>query len=128
MDEFKETACRTIDNASADLQRISKEIWSNPELNFEEHHAHKILTEFLSDKGFDVTKNFVSDTGFKAVLGSRDYGPNIAVLCEYDALPEIGHACGHNLISEAGVAAALGIKSAFEKAGTPMGKVCTKVI
>lgn len=55
-----------------------------------------------------------------SLIGDKSYGPHVAVLCEYDALPEIGHACGHNLIAEVGVAAGLGIKAAFEKAGKPL--------
>lgn len=49
----------------------------------------------------------------------------MAVLCEYDALPDIGHACGHNLIAEIGLAAAIGIKAAMEKAGNKLWKVCS---
>jgi metal-dependent amidase/aminoacylase/carboxypeptidase family protein len=56
------------------------------ELNFEEHHAHKILTDYLEKKGFTVERKYVVDTAFKAELGSSDFGPNIAVICEYDAL------------------------------------------
>ena len=123
MDKFKQAAYNAIDNEATDLRTLSHEIWSNPELLFEEHNAHKILTDYLEKKNFDVTRNFVVDTAFKAELGSTDGGPNIAVFCEYDALPEIGHACGHNLIAEAGVAAGIGIQAAFKEAGFPGGKV-----
>ena len=68
-----------------------------------------------------MDRKYKIDTAFRA--DRKSYGPHVAVLCEYDALPEIGHACGHNLIAEVGVAAGLGIKAAFEKAGKPLGKV-----
>ncbi|CAC5409034.1 Peptidase M20 domain-containing protein 2 [Mytilus coruscus] len=123
MDLLKQSIFQAIDEASEELEKLSTDIWRNPELNFEEHHAHEILTNFLERKGFNVIKKFAIETGFKADLGSTENGPNIAVICEYDALPEIGHACGHNLIAEAGVAAGLGIKAAMEKAEKPFGKI-----
>ncbi|CAC5409037.1 Peptidase M20 domain-containing protein 2 [Mytilus coruscus] len=123
MDLLKQTTFQRIDEASEELEELSKDIWRNPELNFMEHYAHEKLTNFLESKGFDVTKKFVLETGFKAEVGIAKIGPNIAVICEYDALPEIGHACGHNLIAEAGVAAGLGIKAALEKMEKPFGRI-----
>lgn len=123
MDKLKSAACEAIDNVSEGLHQISQDIWNNPELNYEEHHAHKVLTDFLENQGFNVERKYKIDTAFRAVYGSTESGPHVSVLCEYDALPEIGHACGHNLIAEAGVAAGIGIKAAFEAAGKPLGKV-----
>jgi metal-dependent amidase/aminoacylase/carboxypeptidase family protein len=40
MNDFKQAACQAIEEAADELELLSKEIWSNPELNFEEHHAH----------------------------------------------------------------------------------------
>ena len=125
-DELKAIACEAIDKHSEKLHLLSQSIWKNPELGYQEHHAHKVLTEFLEKAGFPgVQKSYVLDTGFKAEYGDSD-GPSVAVLCEYDALPEIGHACGHNLIAEAGVGAAIGIKAAMDAAkdrGQTLGKV-----
>ncbi|XP_067676735.1 xaa-Arg dipeptidase-like [Haliotis asinina] len=124
MEELKSTACRAIDAASLDLKALSKEIYDNPELNFEEFHAHEVLTCLLEKYGFVVERSFKVATAFKATHGSNDNGgPNIAVLCEYDALPGLGHACGHNLIAEVGVATALGAKAAMEACGKPLGKL-----
>ena len=123
MDKLKEVVCKAIDDSEEELLNLSNEIWNHPELNFNEHYSHRILTDFLERHGLNVTRKFVVDTGFKAELGSKDNGPNIAVICEYDALPEVGHACGHNLIAEAGVAAAVGLIAAFEKTKETLGKV-----
>ena len=123
MDSLKQVACDTIDAAADELHEISQDIWNNPELNFEERHAHETLTKFLESKGFAVERKYKVDTAFRATIGTSDAGPHVAVLCEYDALPGIGHACGHNLIAESGVAAGLGIKAALEKANKPLGKV-----
>ena len=102
-----------IDANQQGLQSLSEEIWRNPELNFEEHKAHQLLTDFLEGKGFSVERGFCGvSTAFRATFGSGR--PNVCVICEYDALPEIGHACGHNLIAEAGVAAGLGVKAFLE--------------
>ena len=100
---------------------MSEEIWNNPELDFNEHKAHALLTNFLEGKGFQVERSYLGiQTAFRAMFGDST-GPYVCVICEYDALPEIGHACGHNLIAEAGIAAALGIKAALEVQGAPKG-------
>lgn len=122
IEEFKKIACQAIDDRAEELNNISQEIWSNPELAFEEVKAHEALTKFLTNVGFEnVEKSFLMKTGFRAKASNQNPNAHVAVLCEYDALPEIGHACGHNLIAEAGVGAAIGIKAAI-KAGAK-GKV-----
>ncbi|KAK3091653.1 hypothetical protein FSP39_021577 [Pinctada imbricata] len=121
MNDIKHAACLAIDHASTELYDISQEIWKRPETGSEEHNAHDVLTRFLESKGFNVERKFKLDTAFRAFLGSKENGPHIAVMCEYDALPVIGHACGHNLIAESAIAAGLGVKAAFEKAGKPLG-------
>ncbi|XP_070579710.1 xaa-Arg dipeptidase-like [Ptychodera flava] len=124
LESAKLKACEAIDKAAAELNLLSQEIWKNPELNFEEHHAHQALTDVLKKYGFEVERKFVVDTAFRATFGSQENGGiNACVICEYDALPEIGHACGHNLIAEAGAGAGLGIKAAMEAAGKPLGKL-----
>ncbi len=120
--ELKSKACVAIDKQAKNLNDINMELWNNPELKYEEHHAHKVLTDYLEKSGFPMERHHVVDTAFRSVYSSGE-GPNVAVLCEYDALPDIGHACGHNLIAEVGVGAAIGIKAAMDAAGKPMGKV-----
>ena len=95
-----------VDRRAATLVEASHDIWEHPELNFEEHHAHDLLTSVLEAEGLDVERGaFGVDTAFAARAGTE--GPTVAVLCEYDALPEIGHACGHNVIAAAGLGAGL---------------------
>jgi len=104
---------RAIDDASGDLRAISLDLHANPELNFEEVHAHQVLTDYLDREGFEVVRGaYTMPTAFKAVAGSG--GPTLAVLSEYDALPGIGHACGHNLIAIAGIGAGLGLRAGLE--------------
>lgn len=108
--EGKRRACEAITGCEEELHQIGDQIWNNPELGFEEHTAHSLLTQFLAKKGFAVEEGYKDiPTAFRACFGSGK--PNVCVICEYDALPGIGHACGHNLIAEAGIAAGLGVKA-----------------
>ncbi|KAL2209482.1 hypothetical protein CC79DRAFT_1341661 [Sarocladium strictum] len=89
-------------------------IWENPELGYKEVKAHKVLTDYLEDLGFNVTRSaFNLTTAFRAEY-SNGKGRVVSFNSEYDALPRIGHACGHNLIATVGVASAIGVKEALE--------------
>ena len=113
---LREVVSTAIDSDKSELEELSSTIHSNPELAWEEHKAHELLTDFLERKGFVVERSYTGiETAFRATFGSG--GPNVCVICEYDALPGIDHACGHNLIAEAGAAAGLGLKAALEKGG-----------
>lgn len=117
---LKEIASAAVQAAKGELRDLSDKIWRNPELGFQEHKAHELLTGFLDGRGFKVERGFSGlQTAFRATFGEGR--PNVCVICEYDALPDIGHACGHNLIAEAGVAAGLGVKAALESKEAPVG-------
>ena len=91
---------------SETLLDVSHQIWARPELAYEEHFAHDLLTAAIEAAGLEVERGaFGLPTAFRAEAGSE--GPRIAVCLEYDALPEIGHACGHNVIAAAGLGAGL---------------------
>ncbi|KAG0004134.1 hypothetical protein BGZ79_010171 [Entomortierella chlamydospora] len=115
-----------IDKADADLRHLSLQIHDNPELGYQEHFAHKTLTDFLANEGFHVTRHACDiETAFIAEYVNQGPPPaagavvspmrSIGFCSEYDALPSIGHGCGHNLIAISGVAAAMGVKAALEK-------------
>jgi amidohydrolase len=104
--DAKAQAQHEVAARAATLVEASHDIWEHPELNFEEHHAHDLLTGILEAEGLEVERGaYGVETAFAARAGTE--GPLIAVLCEYDALPEIGHACGHNVIAAAGLGAGL---------------------
>lgn len=104
--DAKEKATASIAAMSSTLLGCSHEIHANPELGFEEFHAHDVLANAIEAAGLTVERQaFGLDTAFCARAGHE--GPLIAVLLEYDALPEIGHACGHNVIAAAGLGAGL---------------------
>ena len=72
MEELFAEACSKIDQEKTHLKELSHAIWSNPELNFEEKTCHRILTDFLEERGFEVERNYVLDTAFRATWGSHD--------------------------------------------------------
>jgi len=115
-ESLKQQACATIDRMKSDLVEISHQIHVRPELNFEEHFAHGLLTSAIADNDLKVTRGaYGLDTAFEARSGTE--GKTVAVLCEYDALPGIGHACGHNIIAAAGLGAGLALAPLAAQAG-----------
>src|SRR3954467_345869 len=106
-----------IDKRADVLIDASHQIHEHPELCYEEHFAHDLLTGLLEAENLDVERHaFDLDTAFIARAGSGD-GPTIAVLCEYDALPGIGHACGHNIIGTAGIGAGIAAAALADELG-----------
>lgn len=100
----KETAAELFDDVEHELRELSRWMYENPEIAFEEKETSARLVEFLGDHGFDVEyPAYGLDTAFAARAGST--GPEVVICCELDALPEVGHACGHNLIATAAAGA-----------------------
>jgi len=98
------------------LVDASHQIHGRPELAFEEHFAHDLLTGILEGEGLEVERGaYGLDTAFVARAGTE--GPTIAVLCEYDALPGVGHACGHNIIGTSGLGAGLAAAALADELG-----------
>ena len=110
---LNETATNAIDAAREELFGIALDIHAHPELNYQEFHAAKLLSDTLEAHDFAVERGIGGvETAFRATLeGGAGDGPTVAVLAEYDALPEIGHGCGHNLIAMAGLGAGLGVQA-----------------
>ncbi|MGD6871350.1 M20 family metallopeptidase [Sutcliffiella horikoshii] len=110
-----------LDSHKNDFFEISTYIGENPELGHEEFKSAKVLSDKLSEHGFEVELGTCGlATAFEAVFDSGKPGPTIGFMCEYDALPEIGHACGHNLIGTMGIAAGIATSKVIKETG---GKV-----
>ncbi|KAK7683771.1 hypothetical protein QCA50_013147 [Cerrena zonata] len=105
----------TIESLSDELRTLSLDIHDHPELKWEEHHAHDVLTDFMAKHGFQVKQHYILPTAWEATFTQGQGGPTIGVNSEMDALPGVGHACGHNLIAIAGVAVACAVKAILEK-------------
>jgi len=104
------------------------QIWSNPELAYEEHCAHDnicALFDTLSSQGYQVRRKVYGvDTAFEIEYSHGTGGRVVAFNAEYDALPGIGHACGHNLIATSSIAAFISTCEAL-KALFPNGPAYT---
>ncbi|MEI7755442.1 MAG: M20 family metallopeptidase [Actinomycetota bacterium] len=116
IESLKDAVCAEVDRLAPQLLKASHDIHAHPELNFEEHYAHDLLTDMLEQAGLPTQRHaYGAETAFEARAG--DTGFDIAVLCEYDALPSIGHACGHNIIATAGLGAGLAAATVAQRAG-----------
>ncbi len=110
--KLKEKVSSFIDENRELLLAVSKEIFDNPELGFEEFKASKLLSEKLQEARFETKLGVANlETAIQAIHPDISDGPTVAILAEYDALPEIGHACGHNLIATAALGASLALGS-----------------
>ncbi len=112
----KERIVAEVERRADLLIDASHQLHAHPELAFEEHFAHDLLTGIIEADGLAVQRHaYGLDTAFAASAGAD--GPTIAVLCEYDALPGVGHACGHNIIGTAGLGAGLAAAALADELG-----------
>jgi amidohydrolase len=112
----KERAEQAFTAVEPELRRISRWLYENPEIQYQEYESSAKLAGFLGEHGFDVTyPTHGLDTAFEANAGST--GPRVIICCEYDGLPEIGQACGHNIIATAAVGAGVALAGLAEELG-----------
>jgi amidohydrolase len=131
MEAIREKIQKYVDTIRRELLEVSRYIYDNPEVGFEERKASRKLVEVLKDHGYKVEYPVASvETAFQATICIGAERPHIAILAEYDALPDLGHACGHNLIATAAVGAGLAmgqvmpsIKGRISVIGTPAEEV-----
>ena len=85
-EQLKREAQEQIAAHRGELEELSLRIHDNPELSLEEEKSSQWLAEYLSGKGFEVTKPaYGLPTAFEAVYGEGS--PSIGIIAEYDALP-----------------------------------------
>lgn len=117
IEALKAKVCDEVDRRADLLLDASHQIHEHPELAFEEHFAHDLLTGILADQGLSPQRSaYGVATAFAARTGGGG-GATVAVMCEYDALPGVGHACGHNIIAAAGLGAGLAAAAIAGEAG-----------
>jgi len=131
---LKDKAWKWIEENRDRLVEISDEIWGYAELGLVEYKSSKLLADELERHGFRVERGVAGmPTAFIATYGSG--GPVIGINGEYDALPGLsqkpvpykepvveggtGHGCGHNIHGVSGLAGAIAVRVAMEKAGIP---------
>lgn len=101
-----------IDTVADELCSMADDIFDHPEIGMKEFRAHKILTGWLEQEGFQVERGIAGiATAFRATYRHGIGGPNIGLLCEYDALEGLGHACGHHLQGPSVLGAAKALKN-----------------
>jgi len=112
----KESAEQVFSSVEGELRSISRWMYDNPELGYQEFESSRRLGEFLGENGFEVNyPAYGLDTAFEANAGSS--GPRVVICCEYDALPEVGHACGHNIIATAALGAGIATAAMADELG-----------
>ena len=108
----------TIEAERGEIVGVSRAIWENPELAFQEFKASELPVGLLRKYGFKVEYPYAGmETAFRAEYTRGNGGATFALAAEYDALAGIGHACGHNTSGVASVAAALAAKAYMDKHG-----------
>ncbi len=114
--DLKYLVCSEVDSRRSELIEISHRIHANPETGFQEVKAAAWLTDYLSERGFQVERGvYGMPTAFHATYGSGR--PAVALLAEFDALPGLGHGCGHNIIAAIAVGAAVSSIKAVDRLG-----------
>ena len=74
---LKKIACEAIDQVATDLNSLSDDIWSHPELSFQEKYSHDAICSFLEKQGLPVERHYVLDTAFKSSVGENEVRKNI---------------------------------------------------
>jgi amidohydrolase len=112
----KQRATEAFEAVEPDLRSISRWMYDNPELGYQEFESSARLAGLLGEHGFDVTYPARGlETAFEATVGSS--GPRVVICCEYDALPQVGHACGHNIIATSSLGAGIAVAGLVEEMG-----------
>jgi amidohydrolase len=112
----KERAESAFTEVEPELREISRWLYDNPEIQYQEYESSARIARFLGEHGFAVTHPAHGlDTAFEANAGSS--GPRVVICCEYDALPEIGQACGHNIIATAAAGAGVALAGLADELG-----------
>ncbi|PID58279.1 amidohydrolase [candidate division KSB3 bacterium] len=110
MEKVKQDILRELDELAEDLYTLSKTLYDNPEVAFEEYQTSATLGTYLEGQGFEVEYGVGDlETAFYAKRPGKETRPALAFLAEYDALPNIGHGCGHNLIAAASIGAGVAL-------------------
>ncbi len=109
---------QVVEEKVADYQKMALEIHQRPEVSNYEFFASEILSDKLTEEGFDVELDVAGHrTGFDARYKSKKPGPTVVFYAEYDALEGIGHACGHNLFGTTSSLAAVSLKAVIDEVG-----------
>ncbi len=126
-----QAALETVDKLAPPFKQLSRRIWENPEVGWQEKQSSALLRAQLEKAGFRMRGFDSMPTAFVAEWGEGK--PVIGILGEYDALPGLsqedvperrpratgapGHGCGHNLFGTASALAAVAVKERMQALG-----------
>jgi len=129
--DARRAARDAVERHAPRFRQVSRLIWENPELGWQEHRSAALLREELEKAGFRTRGFEGMPTAFVAEWGEGR--PVIGILGEYDALPGLsqedtperrpraagapGHGCGHNLFGAASALAAVAVKERMQAQG-----------
>ncbi|KAF9269181.1 amidohydrolase [Marasmius fiardii PR-910] len=114
---------RALGTLNRKLRDLSLQLHEHPEIHFHEKFAHDLLSSFMEDHGFKVSRQYLGlSTAWRAEYTHGKGGRVVGINSEMDALSGLGHACGHNLIAISGCGVAIALKAALEATKTP-GKI-----
>jgi amidohydrolase len=118
-----QVAARAKELMDTELLAMGDDITRNPEIGFVETRSVKILTDWLTAHGFDVTMG-VADlkTAFVARSRRSNGAPNLGVIVEYDALRGTKgafHGDQHSTQGPIGLAAAVAMAEYLAKNNLP---------
>jgi len=129
--DARRAALDAVERHAPRFRQLSRLIWENPELGWQEHRSAALLREELEKAGFRTRGFEGMPTAFVAEWGEGR--PVIGILGEYDALPGLsqddvperkpraagapGHGCGHNLFGAASALAAVAVKERMQAQG-----------
>jgi aminobenzoyl-glutamate utilization protein B len=125
----KNIAFKWLDEHTANLGRVSDQIWEFAELGLQEFKSSALLIQELRKHEFTVTAGVGGmPTAFVATYGEGK--PVIGILGEYDALSDLsqkpiprrepllegspGHGCGHHIHGTSGMGAAVAVSKVLE--------------
>ena len=129
--DAQRAALDAVERHAPRFRQLSRLIWENPELGWQEHRSAALLREELERAGFRTRGFEGMPTAFVAEWGEGR--PVIGILGEYDALPGLsqddvperrpraagapGHGCGHNLFGAGSALAAVAVKERMQAQG-----------
>lgn len=112
----KAQAQQNFEAVEQEMRDLSRWLYDNYELSYEEHQSSARLAEVLAGHGFRVEHPaYGLDTAFVARAGTS--GPEVVICAEYDGLPGVGQACGHNIIATAALGAGIALQPLVEGLG-----------
>ncbi len=127
----RQAALESVERHAPRFKQLSRQIWENPELGWQEKQSSALLRAELEKAGFRIRGFEEMPTAFVAEWGEGK--PVIGILGEYDALPGLsqddvperkprvagapGHGCGHNLFGAASALAAAAVKERMQALG-----------